>query len=193
MRNERLESAVLRTRGGDLDAFADVVDETIISLRAHISFYLANWSIVDDVLQETYFRLFRELNSYEPGTDFTAWAKSIAKYEALTERKRRQRQQTAKDRCLALIAKRVTDEMERGEDSSLLEKKLAALRACLKKLGEKGRALMEKRYLKGMSLAEAARACACKASSAAVMIHRSRAALAACVQKTLAAAGDSDA
>lgn len=184
MANERLEDAVQRAAEGDSEAFAEIVGKTIIPLRAYISFYLADWSLVDDVLQETYFRIFRKIESYKPGSNFLAWAKAIAKYEALTERKRKVRQ-GARDRCLSLMTTRLIDEMESSEDDGLLEKKLRALHVCLKKLGGKIRALIEKRYLEGMSLKDAAQACAVKPASAGVAIHRSRTTLAACVQKAL--------
>src|SRR3954468_20850609 len=50
-----------------------------------------DWSDAEDLLQETSVVMWRKLYNFEPGTDFAAWALSIARYQVLDHRKRRKR------------------------------------------------------------------------------------------------------
>jgi DNA-directed RNA polymerase specialized sigma24 family protein len=73
---------------GDRSAFAPLAD--------------ALWPVVlafaqgadvepEDVAQEVFLRLCTRMADYEPGRDAVSWVYGIARYEVLTQRKRRQR------------------------------------------------------------------------------------------------------
>ena len=59
-------------------------------LRAFIRALLPTWADVDEVMQETSLVAWRKFARFERGTNFMAWAATIARFEAL-------------DRCLAKL------------------------------------------------------------------------------------------
>ncbi len=50
-----------------------------------------HWADADDVAQEVRIALWNEFDKYDPAKDFGAWARTIAYYEVLTYRKKRQK------------------------------------------------------------------------------------------------------
>jgi RNA polymerase sigma-70 factor (ECF subfamily) len=44
---------------------------------------VASHNNADDIMQETTLAMFEKFNSFEKGSDFLAWAKTIAKYKTL--------------------------------------------------------------------------------------------------------------
>jgi RNA polymerase sigma-70 factor (ECF subfamily) len=100
-----------------------------------------NWSDADDLLQETSAVLWRKLDDFEPGTDFLAWALSIARFQVLNYRKK-QRQLRARlsDRTVETLVDQL---MALGERS---DARRDALAECLAKLNSRDRELIQLRY-----------------------------------------------
>ncbi len=106
----------------------------------------------EEILQETNIVLWRKFSQFTPGSNFLAWAMQIARYELLKYRERRQRDKLR-------FSERFLDELaqDENEDLSHWETRREALMSCLKKLREKDRELIERRYRPGetgLSLAE---------------------------------------
>lgn len=110
-------------------------------IRGFILALVPNWSDADDLLQETSAVLWRQLDSFEPGTDFAAWALSVARYQVLNYR-RRERTRAARfsDRTFEALL----DLAARSSSSS--DARRDALEGCLAKLGESERELIRLRY-----------------------------------------------
>jgi RNA polymerase sigma-70 factor, ECF subfamily len=106
----------------------------------------------EEILQEANIVIWRKFDQFTPGSNFLAWAMQIAKYELLKYRERHQRDKLRfSDR---LVEELVDEEIE---DASHWEQRREALMNCLKKLREKDRELIERRYRpgeSGLSLAE---------------------------------------
>ena len=62
-------------------------------LRAFIRSLLPTWADVDEVMQETSLVAWRKFSRFERGTNFMAWAATIARFEALDHLRRRGREQ----------------------------------------------------------------------------------------------------
>jgi RNA polymerase sigma factor (sigma-70 family) len=86
---------------GDRSAFAPLAD--------------ALWPVVlafaqgadvepEDVAQEVFLRLCTRMADYEPGRDAVSWVYGIARYEVLTQRKRRQRRREMGEPALLFVA-----------------------------------------------------------------------------------------
>ena len=86
--HDGIEQAITRVRGGDREAFRVVITACEGSLRALVAAILPNLSTVDDVVQKTLVIAFYRLDQYHAGTSFMAWIATIARYEALNERRR---------------------------------------------------------------------------------------------------------
>jgi len=143
---------------------------------------LHNTADVEDVLQETNLVLWRKFDQYEPGTDFGKWARRVARYEVLKFREKRPRAERLFSNDfiegLAVVA-------ERG--ASLLDSRREALAECLGKLSESDRHLVSLRYEEHGKTAAVADALSRSTQAVRKSIHRIRAALLGCIERTLAA------
>lgn len=95
-----------------------------------------------DVLQQTNLVMWRKRETFTPGTDFGAWARTCAYYQAkafLRDRKRAP--SLLGEAVLAMIAEEEEDEAFVDESERSL-----ALRDCLACLPEKQRRLIKRRY-----------------------------------------------
>jgi len=96
----------------------------------------------DDVLQEVNMVLWRKASEFDHDRPFLPWACTVAYYEVLAHRKRRQR-----ERHVFLddaLLKEVVAEAQQAAEQ--FDARLDALRACLQKLPAKSRALLAQRY-----------------------------------------------
>ena len=122
-----------------------------------------------DVLQETNLVLWRKKADFEPGSNFGAWAKRCAYYEALKFRRTRQR-----DRHLFgddLIALLVDEHESTGHDE---EERRLALRDCLSQLPEQQRQCWVPKEVAGYSYDDIALQLGVPASTVRGLLARSR-------------------
>ena len=136
---------------------------------------------MDDIAQEVFVTAYAKLSEYEPGSDFIAWLKAIARNLALNERRRWFRHARFRDRFEA--------EMETSLDSFVTSfadryegNVLEALRECLQRLEEPARRITNDFYFHDLSSEEIARRLERKGSWVRLILFRARAAIAACLQ-----------
>jgi RNA polymerase sigma-70 factor (ECF subfamily) len=134
----------------------------------------------DDILQDTNLFLWREFHRFRPGTDFVAWACSVAFHEVLAWRKRRKR-----DRLVFTeeFLTAVRDELVGAADR--LEERSAALARCVEQLPPHHRELIRLRYADGGGVEQIAAAVGRTAEAVYRMLGRIRQALHQCVTQTL--------
>jgi RNA polymerase sigma-70 factor, ECF subfamily len=110
-------------------------------LRSFIFTLLPNWSDVEDVLQRTRIILWQKFPSFEPGTNFRAWAMQIARHEVNNFRRHRQRERLCFDdelvESLAEVHLSLIHE---------LEQRRAALELCIQKLRVSDRQIIHHCY-----------------------------------------------
>jgi RNA polymerase sigma-70 factor, ECF subfamily len=95
-----------------------------------------------DVLQETNLVMWRRMDTFTPGTDFGAWARKCAYFQAMAFlRDRKRGPSLLGDELLALIA----GEAEQRPMVDENERKLALL-DCLSQLSDDHRTLIKRRY-----------------------------------------------
>src|SRR5262245_63568369 len=58
---------------------------------AYVLALVPHWSDAEDIVQETCAVLWRKFDEFVPGTDFNAWALSIARYQVMNFRKKQRR------------------------------------------------------------------------------------------------------
>jgi RNA polymerase sigma-70 factor, ECF subfamily len=181
--DKRLDEAVGKVNAGDKNAFATVVDLTIDTLRAYIAFYIRDRSKIDDALQEAYVVMYNSLGKYKEGTSFMAWARTIARFEALSQYRRDQRKNAARVRYTEELTSLMGGAAESEDEAFPLEVKLRALRSCLENLPERARELVDRRYFGGVSVDDLAREQQSKPPAISMALHRARIALAGCVEQ----------
>jgi RNA polymerase sigma-70 factor (ECF subfamily) len=105
----------------------------------------------EDVLQKASLTMWRKFDAFTSGTDFLAWATSVCFYEAKNFQRTAARAPIAfDDHLLTIMA------VERLDDLSHHEERLAALDACLDALLEKDRLLLEAAYIDRSGIARLA-------------------------------------
>jgi RNA polymerase sigma-70 factor, ECF subfamily len=132
-----------------------------------------------DVLQETNLVLWQKIGEFEPGSDFGAWARKIAYFQALAFlRDRKRDRHLFDDELLARFAEEETDTAQEEEVA-------LALRDCLARLPTGQRKLVSTRYREGGSIKQLARVFGKKESAIKMTLMRIRQALLACVELKL--------
>ncbi len=149
-------------------------------IRAFIVTLMPGSPDVGDILQESNLVLWKSRGRFRPGSNFLAWAFTIARLEVLHQRTRAKRQKYSliSEELLDLLAEEVP---VTGDHEAYL----AALEACKSKLPESQRDLIESRYQPGQSLEEHALRIGKKPSALRVALMRIRIALRECIEKSL--------
>lgn len=150
-------------------------------LRAFIYSLIPNSPSVDDVLQNTNLVLWKKRKNFKEGTNFHAWAFKIARYQVQHQYDRIKRDQ------LLVFSDTLLDQMVEAA-SSMDSRSLhqAALEECVSKLSDQQREIVKARYTRGSSLEQLADQLQSSAGSLRIALHRIRAALRKCVEKSLA-------
>ena len=116
-------------------------------LTRYVRTLVPNRSDAEEVLQETNLFIWRHSEQYELGTNFAAWACSIAHYQVLTYRKRHARSRLYFSDALVeqLAASPAEVSADRPEDVEVFE-------GCVAKLSEQDRRLVDLRYEPGATV-----------------------------------------
>ena len=146
-----------------------------------------NWTDADDILQEAtavMWRKFDQFNPNAPGSDFAAWALSIARFQVMAHRKRKA---VARSRFSDKTVELLADEIASAADRT--DARREALRECLAKLGEPHRRLVELRYEPGATTQSVADQVGRSIHAVYKALNRAHALLLECVRRSLAAEG----
>jgi RNA polymerase sigma-70 factor (ECF subfamily) len=152
-------------------------------IHAFILAMVPSGADADDILQDVNMVLMRKGDSFIPGSNFLAWACTVARYEVLNhyrDRKRARQVMVDEDFLICLAdetAKRVEAQDER----------IAALRGCVGQLTERSRQLLQRFYGDDLSLRAIADERSQSEAALRVTLHRIRMRLMACIQQALAA------
>jgi RNA polymerase sigma-70 factor, ECF subfamily len=151
--------------------------------RAIFTYLLAlvlNWADADDLAQETRLRLWQQFDRYEPGSDFGAWARTVAYYVVLAHREKASRNRLRFGQaCLDSVA------AECAAMPELLRQRQEALVGCMEKLDLPRRELIEEYYGSGESLREIAERLGRSYDATRKAVYRAQIALADCINSEL--------
>jgi RNA polymerase sigma-70 factor (ECF subfamily) len=187
-----LDSSAIRARveeakGGNVEAFGDVVLEFQGSIRGFIAMLGVGNDGVEDIAQEAFVEAFRVLNTYDLNRPFGPWLRGIAR-----NRVRRWRDKTARDA-------RVFDEKtveyllscEIAEDACNEEEtfQLEWLRQCLKTLPARAAEIVRLTYQERRKSADIARLLSSEPAAIRVTLGRIRMKLRECIESLHAAEG----
>lgn len=138
------------------------------------------FSAADDILQETFLVVSRKADAFEVGTNFLAWACTIARFKVL-EFRRRQTSASPQlsDEALHSLTAEIAEE-------AFFDERLAVLRGCLHRLAPRARELIWQRYHGGHEPEEIAREISWTPGAVRVALSRARASLRECVETRMA-------
>ena len=163
-----------------LQAYVKSMTEHQWAIRSFIVSLMPGSPDVGDVLQETNLVLWQKRDRFKPGTNFLAWASTIARYEVMHYRDR-----VRKTTGLPFSDELINRLVEAAPPDTSQEALLTALDGCLAKLSEKHRQIVVQRYTPGRTLEAHATSIGTSAGSLRVALHRIRQTLKQCVEKTL--------
>lgn len=137
--------------------------------------------LADDVLQETFLTVSAKADSFERGSNFVAWACSVAHYKVLEESRRNRRSK-------GLLSPEVLDAIcstDIGDAWNDQAERLEALKDCLVKLAPHTKRAFELRYENAHTSSEIAKILGWTADSVNVILSRGRKSLRKCINANL--------
>jgi len=159
-------------------------------IRSYIISQLPGCSEVRDILQEVNILLWEKMSNFKMGTNFGAWACTVAYYKVLDYKKKQR-----KNGFIVFdeeLANKLSAEAGQ-QNSENLESKRNALRHCLKKLNSKDKKLLNARYnlsvSKVVNMQEMSSESGRSLASLRVSLFRLRSSLKNCISKRLNAEG----
>lgn len=182
MPDEKTDRQVTAVRGGDREAFREIVARHEAAVRVVLAAMLPDADLVDDAAQEVFVTAYLKLGDYSVGTDFASWIKAIARNVALNERRRRRHGQETVRR----YREQIEDLLQPDWDAALGPadaEVLAGLRACLEALPPRSRELVRSRYYEESSSREIASAHGQSEPWVRVSLFRLRQVLADCLAR----------
>lgn len=149
-------------------------------IQAFILTLVPNIPDAEDIYQETLSEMWNKFDSFEMGTDFVAWAVTIAKFKVLTFIRNSKHSRV---HFRANIVESLSSSVHLKLNS--LQDHIDALRGCLGKLSERDISLLKLRYENDMTFEKIAQ----RVGKSAPAIHRMmtivHAKLALCIRRTL--------
>ena len=111
-------------------------------LAACVHTIVPRWQDAEDILQETRLALWREFETFQAGSNFLAWARTVARYTALAHfQKKKTEGRVFSDEVVEALMARAVQTPE--EESRLW----TALQTCSSKLGSAARELVRLVYV----------------------------------------------
>lgn len=153
------------------------------AVRGYVLSMIPDFSLADDVMQEIFLVVTRKAASFEIGTSFPAWVKTIARFKALEAiRAGRSRGEALSEEVLEALG------AERSEFRSDTDERLTLLASCLQELAPQARRSIDLRYKQDHLPPQIAGLMGCTVQSVNVTLSRARAFLRECVLRKMDAA-----
>lgn len=153
-------------------------------LKGFILGLLPDVNRAEDVLQEVFLTLTQKADEFQPGTDFVAWARAIARIKVLQrfDQDRKAPRPLCAEAIEALVA--AAPEMDDSRSS-----RRQAVGKCLEEVAPTARRIIDLRYDEGLSPPEIARKLSWNVDAVHVGLAKVRKFLRECSQRRLEAQG----
>jgi RNA polymerase sigma-70 factor, ECF subfamily len=144
----------------------------------YVAALVPNVADAEDIVQQTALSLWEKFDAYDPSQPFTPWACRFALNKAKQWIERKQRWQT-------LLANGLAEELVSRREELLpeLERRLAHLEGCVRKLPEEQRAVIEGYYYRREGIDELAVRSSRSVEATYKVLQRVRRALQTCVEQ----------
>lgn len=178
MSRDELETLMRSVASGDRAAFERLYERTSAKLYGIVLRILKRTDLADEVLQETYVRVWHNAAAFDAGKGSPiTWMAAIARNRALDEARR-----------VTPVSLEDTPDAFEVEDTAMLpseqmdlQSDLARLGQCLEELAEERRDIVKLAYLEGMSREELGRRFGHPVATIKTWLHRSLKQLKACL------------
>lgn len=182
-----IDDALQRVSRGETAAFEVILRRFERPLRAWLAAHVPLGVDVDEIAQRSFVAAFSRLNEYQPGTKFSAWLFTIARYQLRTETTRLRRIADYHARYGPDLLQRELD-CRCDESSEMWTTRLEHLQCCLDTLGDHLRRFVTWRYDEGIPLDEMATRCGRSVPAVKKQLWKIRQTLQQCIENRMAAA-----
>ena len=150
-------------------------------LNAYIRTMVSNRDAADDVLQETNLVIWQKIDTYEPGTNFNAWAYKIAYFQTLAYLKKAKRQNwlSFDSELVDLLVNDIEEQHENFDEEHRI------LGSCIEKLNDSDKTFVKKRYCEDVALKDLAVQEERSVGALKQVMFRIRGTLKSCIQTNL--------
>ncbi len=163
-----------------VDRFVRLLAQNQRRVYLYVLTLVPNQNEAEEVMQNTNLVLWREFETFQPGTNFAAWACRVALNQVLAWRKKRSRDRLEfSDAFLEAVGR------EAEESADLLEDRSQALAGCLAKLPTDHREMVRLRYTEGLAIEEVAKQAGRTVEATYRALSRIRQVLHDCVTRSL--------
>lgn len=170
MNTDGIDRDIILAQSGDRAAFARAVEAVYDDLAAFTAMRVPDRECLDEVIQETLIAAWASLATYRPEGTFPLWIKGVARHRALRLARHRRRKAGLPPGD-DLVAPEAEPE----------DPRIDRLRACLERMPDQARALLQTRYEEGCPLDSMAVRLRCTADALAMRLSRLRQALRICM------------
>lgn len=151
----------MEPQGRDEELVARVARRDSAALRALYSLYnvrvyrfvlrlVRNEALAEDVVAETFLKLWQKAGTYKGGSSVSTWLFTIARNEAISQLRRRRDSQLEDGKAEAM-----EDDRDNQETVAAKKDKGTLMRACIDKLSDAHREIIDLVYYQEMSVADA--------------------------------------
>jgi len=176
--NREEEAIVSRVLGGDVEAFAELIDRYKVAVYNLCARMLGDPTEAEDAAQEVFVRAYTQLKSYTPGRKFSTWILSIASHYCIDLLRRRK---PSVD--LETIAFWKQSDQPEPEERALTGEVRDEVRELLNRLPDKYRGVTILRYWNDLSYDEIAQATGLSVATVKTRLFRARELLAKELEK----------
>lgn len=150
-------------------------------IAACVHALVPSWHDAEDIIQEVRLQLWREFENFQAGTDFLAWARTIARYAVrkhitLSRRKPLAFSGDVEDALMSKIA---------GMPKQQADRRLDMLAKCVRRLGNDALNLLRRRYVDNCKIKDVAAELGRSQAGTYQAISRARRELLECVREHL--------
>lgn len=169
-------------QGGDVAAYGQLVIRYQAAVRAFAAVRIANRDEAQDLAQDTFVVAWRKLGDFDANTPIGPWLRTIVHRLVLNHRR--------KFRAEGIGGYEELEELLNRLRPEAAPDRLAILRQCLKEMGGPSLAMLEERYLDGVSVKEMAARTGRGYSALTMQLFRLRELLASCVREKMSMEGE---
>ncbi len=165
----------------DAESYLVLLNEHERALAGYVHTLVNDQADVEDILQACKLTMWKKFDQFESGTNFVAWARTVALHQILNYRRAKKRKPLYS--MDPAFVESIAEEIDRQGDA--LTDRAEALQICLGKLPEKQRRTVLLRYYEGLDIDEIAHKTARTEAAVYRLLSRIRAALNECISHQL--------
>lgn len=155
-----------------------------VELIAYARSFVGDYATAEDVFQQALLVIFDKYQQFREGTSMLAWCRAIVRIEILKVRGRRKQERTLAASLLEDAIDAAFEEYQATRSIDDIETWRAALRSCLGRVSERGRGVLQARFVDGLGYPQIAERLEMTVEAVRKSLFRHKKKLRSCVEAT---------